>query len=191
MDANPQKRPADDPDCPRFQVSRVTQSQEGVTGALDLRQGVRAKAGWAKRIRHEWIEMKALAREFPYPDESYRIIGACFEVYKEKGCGFLEPVYHDCMVLELGFQEVPFKHEPPLSLSYKGRPLTRGYTPDFTCWDKIVLELKAEERIADAHVAQLLNYPNATGYQLGLLVNFGHYPSLEWRRIIRPPRQSG
>lgn len=129
-----------------------------------------------------------MAREFPLHDETYRIIGACFEVYNEKGCGFLEPVYHDCLIIELGLQGIPFFHEPALALSYKGRPLSRGYTPDFTCWGKIVVELKAEEFLTDAHVAQLLNYLHASGNEVGLLINFGHYPGLEWRRIVRSPR---
>jgi GxxExxY protein len=120
-----------------------------------------------------------------YPEKSYQLVGACFEVYNEKGSGFLEPVYHDCMELELGARKIPFQHEPALRLSYKGVPLKRPYTPDFTCWDKIILELKAVERLADEHVAQVLNYLNATGYSLGLLVNFGHYPDLEYRRIVR------
>jgi GxxExxY protein len=121
--------------------------------------------------------------ELIYPEESYVIMGACFDVYNEKGCGFLEPVYHDCMEIELGLRRVPFVHEPALKLSYKGVPLKHGYSPDFTCWDKIVLELKACERIDDEHVAQLLNYLHATGYHLGLLVNFGHHPKLEYRRV--------
>jgi GxxExxY protein len=120
-----------------------------------------------------------------YPEESYQLVGACFEVYNEKGSGFLEPVYHDCMELELGARKIPFQHEPALRLSYKGAPLKRPYTPDFNCWDKIILELKAVERLADEHVAQVLNYLKATGYSLGLLVNFGHYPDLEYRRIVR------
>jgi GxxExxY protein len=120
-----------------------------------------------------------------YPEKSYQLVGACFEVYNEKGSGFLEPVYHDCMELELGARKIPFQHEPALRLSDKGVPLKRPYTPDFTCWDKIILELKAVERLADEHVAQVLNYLNATGYSLGSLVNFGYYPDLEYRRIVR------
>lgn len=106
-------------------------------------------------------------------------------MYKEKGCGFHEPVYHDCLQIELALQEIPFRHEPYIGLTYKGVSLRRGYTPDFTCWEKIVVELKAEDRLTNAQVAQLLNYLNATGYSLGLLINFGHYPGLEWRRIVR------
>ena len=121
--------------------------------------------------------------ELIYPEESYAIMGACFDVYKEKGCGFLEPVYHDCMEIELRLRKIPFVHEPPLPLTYKGFPIKHTYSPDFSCWDKIILELKACEKITDEHVAQVLNYLNATGYKLGLLVNFGHHPKLEYRRI--------
>jgi GxxExxY protein len=118
-----------------------------------------------------------------YPTESYAIVGACFDVYNEKGCGFLEPIYHECMELELGLRNVPYLHEPSLSLEYKGVKLNHTYSPDFTCFGKIVLELKACEKLTDEHVAQVLNYLNATGYKLGLLVNFGHYPKLEYLRI--------
>ena len=120
--------------------------------------------------------------ELIYPDESYAIMGACFDVYNDKGCGFHEPVSHDCMEIELGLRQIPFVHEPALPLSYKGFPLKHVYSPDFTCWNKIVLELKAVDRLADEHVAQVLNYLNATGYDLGLLVNFGHYPNARTKR---------
>lgn len=123
--------------------------------------------------------------ELIYPEESYALVGACFEVYNEKGCGFLEPVYHDCMLIELGLRKIPFVHEPALPLTYKGVLLKRTCSPDFSCWDKIILELKACEKLCDEHVAQVLNYLNATGYELGLLVNFGHYPKLEYKRIVR------
>jgi GxxExxY protein len=123
--------------------------------------------------------------EIIYPEEGYKIVGACFEVYNEKGCGFLEPVYHDAFEIELGLRSIPFLHEPRLELFYKGRPLRHSYSSDFTCWDKIVVELKAVEKLTDEHVAQVLNYLHATGYELGLLVNFGHHPDLEYRRIVR------
>jgi GxxExxY protein len=63
--------------------------------------------------------------------------------------------------------------------------LKQSYRPDFECYGKIILELKAVERLTDEHVAQVLNYLNATGYALGLLVNFGGNPKLEYRRIVR------
>ncbi len=67
-----------------------------------------------------------------YKLESYEILGACFEVYKEKGCGFLEAVYQECLEMELGDRKILFKAKPPLSLTYKGRPLKSQYIPDFS-----------------------------------------------------------
>ncbi len=61
--------------------------------------------------------------EFLYKNETYRIIGACFEVYNEKGCGFLEPVYQECLEIELSIQEIPFCAKKPLLLEYKRRKL--------------------------------------------------------------------
>ena len=119
-----------------------------------------------------------------YPDECYKIVGACFEVYREKGCGFLESVFQECLHLEFELQGIPFDAQRVLRLEYKGRPLQQGFIADFVCYEKIILELKAVSRLADEHRAQVLNYLNATRYQLGLLVNFGHYPKLEWERIV-------
>ncbi|MEQ1828127.1 MAG: GxxExxY protein [Pirellula sp.] len=122
--------------------------------------------------------------EIIYKEESYRIIGACFEVYKEMGCGFLEPVYQECLEIELALQSLAFKSQAELKLSYKGRPLNSKYIPDFILFDKIVLELKAVKELTDEHRAQVHNYLKASGYRLGLLVNFGHYPKLEYERIV-------
>ena len=119
-----------------------------------------------------------------YRDESYRIMGACFEVYKEKGCGFLEPVYQECLEMELGMQGILFQPQVGLALAYKGRPLKQKYVPDFICFEKIILEIKAVSQLNDEHRAQVHNYLRATGYKLGLLVNFGHYPGVEHERIV-------
>lgn len=121
--------------------------------------------------------------ELIYKEECYAIIGACFNVYKDKGCGFLEPVYQECMEIELAHQGIPFIAKPKLPLSYRGRQLKQHYEPDFICYGKIILELKAVTLLADEHRAQVINYLKATGYKLGLLVNFGHYPRLEWERL--------
>ena|SRR5581483_2021565 len=118
-----------------------------------------------------------------YKLESFEIIGACFEVYKEKGCGFLEAVYQECLELELGDRGIAFVAKPSLALSYKGRPLRCGYQPDLICHDKIVVELKAASGLTDEHRAQVHNYLRATKMKLGLLVNFGHYPKVEYERI--------
>ena len=122
--------------------------------------------------------------EIIYKDESYRIMGACFEVYKEMGCGFVEPVYQECLEMEFTLQGLIFKPQAELALSYKGRPLKQKYNPDFILFDKIVLEIKAVKELADEHRAQVHNYLKATGFRLGLLVNFGHYPKVEYERIV-------
>lgn len=121
--------------------------------------------------------------EIIYRDESYQIMGACFEVYKEKGCGFLEAVYQECLELAFGDVRIPFLSHPTLNLSYKGRPLKQTYTPDFVCYERIVIEIKAISALADEHRAQVHNYLCATGHRLGLLVNFGHFPKVESERI--------
>jgi GxxExxY protein len=118
-----------------------------------------------------------------YPEESYRIMGACFEVHNRKGCGFLEPVYQECLEIELDYQAIPFVPQPELQLTYRGRVLEQTYKPDFICFEKILLEIKAVDQLTEKHVAQVINYLNATGHALGILVNFGTHPKLEYRRI--------
>ena len=122
--------------------------------------------------------------EILFKEESYKIVGACFEVYHEKGCGFLESVYQECMEIELRLQGILYVPKKPLALEYKGSPLHATYEPDFICFDKIVLELKAVKELADEHRAQVQNYLRATGLRLGLLVNFGHYPKAQIERIV-------
>jgi GxxExxY protein len=123
--------------------------------------------------------------EIIYKQESYSIMGACFEVYNERGCGFLESVYHECLAIEFEYQQIPAISKPALTLSYRGRTLVQMYSPDFICYQKIIVELKTVSRLIDEHRAQLLNYIHATGFELGLLVNFGHYPKLEYERIAK------
>jgi GxxExxY protein len=123
--------------------------------------------------------------ELVYKEEAYRIVGACFEVYNEKGCGFVEAVYQECLELEMGLQHIPFIPQAELDLSYKGRPLKQKYRPDFICFGTIIVELKAVSELTEEHRAQVHNYLKATGYRLGLLVNFGNYPKLHYERIVR------
>jgi GxxExxY protein len=123
--------------------------------------------------------------ELRFKEESYRIMGACFEVYKETGCGFVEPVYQECLEIELAMQNIPFRAQEQLKLSYKQKPLRQFYVPDFICYGKIILEIKAVSKLCNEFRAQVHKDLKATGYQLGLLVNFGHYPQVEWERIVR------
>ena len=116
--------------------------------------------------------------------ESYRILGACFEVYKEKGCGFLEAVYHECLKVEFSLQLIPFLSQPILQLSYKGRVLEQTFEPDFVCFGEIILEIKAIPELNNTCRAQAHNYLRSSGKRLAMLVNFGHFPKLEHERIV-------
>ncbi len=114
--------------------------------------------------------------------ETYAILGACVEVYKDKGCGFLEAVYQESLEIEFELQNLPAKSSVPISLTYKGRTLSKTYEADFICFDKVLVELKAVSKLADEHRAQVQNYLHATGLRVGLLVNFGHFPKVEHER---------
>ncbi len=119
-----------------------------------------------------------------YKDESYAIQGAIFDVYREMGNGFLEAVYQECLQKEFSKRGVPYQSQVELRLIYKGEYLEQTYRPDFICYDKIIVELKAMKNTKEEHQAQLFNYLKATGMRLGLLVNFGHYPLAEIERIV-------
>ncbi|MDD4117272.1 MAG: GxxExxY protein [Opitutae bacterium] len=119
-----------------------------------------------------------------FKKESFQVMGACFEVYKEMGSGFLESVYQECLALEFASRGIPFEEHPCLRLAYKKTLLKQTYIPDFLCCGEVVVELKALKQIADEHRAQAINYLRATGKRLALLINFGHYPLLEHERIV-------
>ncbi|NCD35136.1 MAG: GxxExxY protein [Spartobacteria bacterium] len=119
-----------------------------------------------------------------YKEECYKIVGACFAVYNAMGCCFLEAVYQECMEIEFDCQGVPFTAQPQLKLLYRDRELKQRYIPDAICYDKIIVELKAVSNLADEHRSQVLNYLNATGMKLGILVNFGHNQKVEYERIV-------
>jgi GxxExxY protein len=123
-------------------------------------------------------------RDILFKNECYEIVGACIEVYNEKGSGFLEAVYQECLGIEFLLRKVPYVAQPQLELAYKGRSLTQKYVPDYICHDQIIVELKVAKQLTDEHRAQVFNYLKATGFRLGVLINFGHYPKLEWERII-------
>ena len=119
-----------------------------------------------------------------FKDEVYAIQGAVFDVYREMGCGFLEPVYQECLEKELKARGIPYESQKELHLSYKEEVLNLTYKPDMVCYGYIIVELKAVKATDDVHRAQVFNYLKATGLRLGLLVNFGHYPKATVERIV-------
>jgi GxxExxY protein len=116
--------------------------------------------------------------------ETCDILGACFEVYREMGCGFLEAVYQECLALEFDRRGIPYRALVPLELHFKGQLLRKRYEADFICHDKVLVEIKAVGELTDEHRAQLHNYLHGTGLRVGLLVNFGHHPLVEHERCV-------
>jgi GxxExxY protein len=119
-----------------------------------------------------------------YADEVYRLRGAIFEVSNTMGVGFLEAVYQECLAIEFATRDIPFVALPPLALIYKDRPLRQTYQPDFICFERIIVELKAVRDLAPEHRAQVLNYLRASKMRLGLLVNFGGSGRPRIERIV-------
>lgn len=119
-----------------------------------------------------------------YAEESYKIMGAIYEVHKELGPGLLEKVYQEALKKELKLQGIPFEREKCFTITYKGEELEQKYIADFVCYNKIVLELKAVDNLLPVHKAQVINYLALTGYKLGILVNFND-EKIKPERIVR------
>lgn len=118
-----------------------------------------------------------------YKNESYFVIGLCMDIHNELGKGFSEGVYSDALEIELKTNGVPFKKEVKFDIIYKGKKLKHHYFADFIVDDKIILELKAVEKISSSHVKQTLNYLAASKLKLGIIVNFGE-DQLTYKRVL-------
>ena len=125
-----------------------------------------------------------MTEDFPLKEETYQVLGACFEVYNEMGCGFLESVYQECLERELASCNVPFVAQQPIDLVFKGQELRRTFSPDLLCFAKVIVELKAVRRLVAEHRAQVINYLKTSRLEVGLLVNFSSYPQLDYERIV-------
>ena len=117
-------------------------------------------------------------------EEVYITIGAAIEVHRELGPGFLEAVYQEAMEIELRLQGIFFESQKLLPINYKGNLLRKEYIADLVCFDQIIVELKALERLSGKEESQILNYLKATGLRVGLLINFGSHGKLEWKRFV-------
>ncbi len=118
-----------------------------------------------------------------YKEEVYEIVGAAMDVHKELGCGFLEAVYQEAFEIELKGRNIPFESQKKLAIYYKGKLLEKEYYADVVCYDKIIVELKALDRLTSKEESQVLNYLKASGLKVGVLINFGA-ASLEWKRFV-------
>ena len=119
-----------------------------------------------------------------FEQESNLVLGACFEVFKDKGAGYLESVYHECLKIEFGLRGIPFLTKHKLALTYKGVTLESTFEPDFICFDKIILEIKAITDLDDFHRAKILHYLHSSDCRVGYLINFHSRPKLQYERYV-------
>ncbi len=119
----------------------------------------------------------------PKDPDTYAIIGAAMEVHRVLGCGFAESAYQEALAIELQIRIIPFRREVPLEIEYKGQKLNTAFRPDFICFDRIIVELKALARLGPTEDAQLMNYLKVGEMAVGLLLNFGAR-SLESKRMV-------
>ena len=119
-----------------------------------------------------------------YSQEAYIIIGAAMKVHRELGPGFTEKVYQDALAIELRDRNIPFRREVELHASYKNITLESTFVPDFICYDKIIVELKAVTELNDIHRSQAMNYAKVAGMKLALLINFGESSLVSERFVI-------
>jgi len=101
-----------------------------------------------------------------------KVIGHAIEVHRKLGPGLLENAYKQCLAHELHLAGMSFKVEVPMPVNYKGVNLDCGYRIDLLVEDILVLELKAVEKVAPIHQAQLLTYMKLAETPLGLIINF-------------------
>ena len=117
-----------------------------------------------------------------HEERTRQIIGCSMEVLNTLGHGLLEKPYENALVVELGLKGIPYKQQPRFDVIYKGVKVGE-YIPDLIVFDRIVVDTKVIEKIADLEIGQVLNYLKITGLKVGLILNFKR-PKLEWKRIV-------
>ena len=120
---------------------------------------------------------------FPFQEESKTIIGIAFEIHKSLGHGFLEIVYKDALEYELKTKKIFYEREKEFKIEYKGIILPHKFYADFVIFNNLIVEIKAQNGIADIHFSQTLNYLKVSGCKIGLILNFGE-PSLQIKRMV-------
>lgn len=122
--------------------------------------------------------------EFPFKDETFKIIGCAMKAHTELGNGFLEAVYQEALSIMFEENKIQYEKEKLLEIEFRGRILKKKYIADFLCYNEVIVELKAVSKLNNDHLSQILNYLKATDKKIGLLINFGAN-KLEYKRVIR------
>jgi GxxExxY protein len=125
--------------------------------------------------------MNANDRELVLRDEVYQVVGSAFEVLGALGPGLLEKPYERALAVEFGLRGIPYDHQRPFEVSYKGT-IVGNYIPDLTAYAKIIIEVKSIDQITRVERAQLLNYLRIASMPVGVILNFKR-PKLEWERM--------
>jgi GxxExxY protein len=121
--------------------------------------------------------------KYPESELTSKIIGCCMEVHRILGNGFQEVIYQRELAIEFNRQHINFSREHEMNIYYKDENIgTRR--ADFFVEGKVMLELKAVIHLEDVHLAQAINYLEAYGLGIGLLVNFDA-KSLEFKRVMK------
>ncbi|MFB0508942.1 MAG: GxxExxY protein [bacterium] len=122
-----------------------------------------------------------IPKDLLHSDLTHEVLGAAFEVHNYLGCGFLEKVYENALLEEFRIRNLPCVNQKSTGISYKGKSVG-NYIADIIIDEKVIVEVKACERIEKIHEAQLLNYLKATGIEVGLILNFAK-TKLEYKRL--------
>ena len=127
--------------------------------------------------------MESKQEDFLYKDLTFKIIGIAMEVHRELGFGFLEKVYENALMIAFRLAGIKVVQQAAIKVYYRGE-IVGEYVADILVEDKVIIELKSQDKITDVHRAQTLNYLKATNLKVALILNFGKR-SLEHERLVR------
>lgn len=118
-----------------------------------------------------------------FEEETFKVIGACINVHKKLGGGFMESAYHQALEKEFLKSNIPFEQQKKVSIYYDGELLNTFFIADFVCYDTVILEIKSVPNIQDQMKQQVVNYLKSSKIEVGMLINFGE-KILKWKRFV-------